>query len=614
MTIFMILVKTIMTTHGFFLNCPLPIAIRDHRHDEHHLVRRNQRTTRHFLHGNGGRWNRLKLFASSYTTIPTDRIDHHIKLQNASSCPETTTTKTSSISNQTINTIISNTTNTTAAMETATKNQSSTLQSLHPPSSTFSNGTLSVDEIHTLYYEVHRNGHPTDDDTSNRNNLPSLHALFLHGGPGAGCVPNHARFFNPDLYRTIVLLDQRGSGRSNPRGECRNNRLEDLVQDCERLRIHLNIPAWDVVLGGSWGTTLAIAYAQTYPRSVRSLVLRGVCLMRPAEIDWLFEKRGGAARLHPQGWNEFERFVKSPSSSPSQPSISMPTSSMPNAKPDVDQLDQSTSSYQYRDVLHGYYDRLLGKDPVARILAARAWMKWEFSMFSSKARSPTNEQGADDSLVAVFNGTEWSYQNANGQVISDITISPMENINLHVRSQVERLRCGIRKTNQLVTAVETMRPIQPVLPMESALLPFHNNSNNNNNETQPALSPEMLEYIPAQNMLTCFYSVNDRYAMNNIELLDPERMSRIQHIPCIAIQGGEDRICPVDTALDLLERYNQNHTSSSNMELRIPLRSGHSMYDAAILNELVRATDRLATQFLAQNRPTGNIPPSVMDG
>lgn len=209
-----------------------------------------------------------------------------------------------------------------------------------------------------------------------------------------------------------------------------------------------------------------------------------------------------------------------------------------------------------------------------------------------------NNEFTDDPLIAVCNGTEWSYQNANGQLVADINLSPTVNMNVHVRSQVERLRRGISSSPLSPgTAVETMRPVQPLLlPQESSELPIHNNNSNNNNETQPTLSQEMLEYIPAQTMLTCFYSTNDRYAMNNIDLLDPERMSRIQHIPCIAIQGGEDRICPVDTALDLLEQYNDNH-SNNNMELRIPLRSGHSMYDAAITNELVRATDRLAAQL-----------------
>jgi proline iminopeptidase len=105
------------------------------------------------------------------------------------------------------------------------------------------------------------------------------------------------------------------------------------------------------------------------------------------------------------------------------------------------------------------------------------------------------------------------------------------------------------------------------------------------------LSPETTDYIPAQNLLTCFYSTNERYAMNNLELLSADRMSRIQNIPCIAVQGGEDPICPVDTALDLSAVW-------QSMELRIPLKSGHSMYDVAIANELVRATDRMATRLL----------------
>jgi proline iminopeptidase len=155
------------------------------------------------------------------------------------------------------------------------------LRLLYPPSEAYTNGRIQVDSIHNLYYEVHG----MRDNSSE----PSLNALFLHGGPGAGCFPNHARFFDPERYR-IVLLDQRGSGKSHIRGDARNNTLAHLVDDCETLRLELGISRWDVVLGGSWGATLAIGYAQSYPDAVGGIILRGVCLLRTREVDYLFSK------------------------------------------------------------------------------------------------------------------------------------------------------------------------------------------------------------------------------------------------------------------------------------------------------------------------------------
>ena len=152
------------------------------------------------------------------------------------------------------------------------------LRGLYPPSTAYINGTIAVDEIHTLYYELHGRGGEKERDPNNSKETPIRNALFLHGGPGAGCFPNHARFFDPKKYR-VVLFDQRGAGRSTPRGEIRQNTLLDIIYDCERLRFHLGIPRWDVVLGGSWDATVAVAYAQEFPNSLCSVVLRGVCLM-----------------------------------------------------------------------------------------------------------------------------------------------------------------------------------------------------------------------------------------------------------------------------------------------------------------------------------------------
>lgn len=154
------------------------------------------------------------------------------------------------------------------------------------------------DPSHRFYFEV-------------RGNPLGLPALVLHGGPGAGSYPSHARFFDPDRY-CVVLFDQRGCGRSSPLGALRGNTASAIVRDAERLRAHLGAPAWACVLGGSWGSALGLKYALDHPGSVRSLVLRAVCTMRPREeIGWLY--RGGSGGggggagplLRPEAWRAF---------------------------------------------------------------------------------------------------------------------------------------------------------------------------------------------------------------------------------------------------------------------------------------------------------------------
>src|SRR5580693_7781176 len=136
---------------------------------------------------------------------------------------------------------------------------------LFPPLEPYTKGTMAVDNIHTLYWE----------ECGNPNGVP---VVFLHGGPGAGATPTHRRFFDPAHYR-IVVFDQRGAGRSTPLGTLVNNSTAHLVADIERLRAHLGIERW-MVFGGSWGSTLALAYAEAYSAHVRALVLRGIFLCR----------------------------------------------------------------------------------------------------------------------------------------------------------------------------------------------------------------------------------------------------------------------------------------------------------------------------------------------
>jgi proline iminopeptidase len=200
---------------------------------------------------------------------------------------------------------------------------------LYPPFRPWQRGHLRVSALHELYYE----------QSGNRHGKP---AVFLHGGPGGATEPAMRRFFDPRRYR-IVLFDQRGCGRSRPHGELRENTTWDLVADMEALRAHLGIERW-LVFGGSWGSTLALAYAQRHPERVSELVLRGIFLLRRSELEWFYQNPEGAASLFPDLW---ERYL--------QP---IPTA-------------------EHADLIHAYYRRLTCDDAAIRAQAARAWATWE---------------------------------------------------------------------------------------------------------------------------------------------------------------------------------------------------------------------------------------------
>ncbi|HZH29023.1 MAG TPA: prolyl aminopeptidase [Azospirillaceae bacterium] len=197
---------------------------------------------------------------------------------------------------------------------------------LFPPIEPYETGLLKVDPIHTLYWE--QCGNPA-----------GVPVVFLHGGPGAGASPAHRRFFDPAHYR-IVILDQRGAGRSTPLGETRANTIWDLVADLERLRTHLGIGRWHV-FGGSWGSTLALAYAQTHPDRVIGLIVRGIFLMRRMEIDWFLH---GARMVFPDAWERFAGFLP---------------------------------PEERGDLLEGYWRRLNDPDPAVQAEAAKIWSIYE---------------------------------------------------------------------------------------------------------------------------------------------------------------------------------------------------------------------------------------------
>jgi proline iminopeptidase len=206
-------------------------------------------------------------------------------------------------------------------------NVQQTTSALYPPIEPFSIERLTVGQGHELYLE----------QSGNREGIP---AVFLHGGPGAGCGPSHRRFFDPSRYR-IILFDQRGSGRSTPHASIEHNSTWDLVADMERLREHLGIDRW-LVFGGSWGSTLALAYAETHPERVSALVLRGIFLCRPDEIAWFYQQ--GASWVFPDYWRDFLAPIPTP---------------------------------EQGDLLDAYHRRLTGSDADARLAAAKAWSIWE---------------------------------------------------------------------------------------------------------------------------------------------------------------------------------------------------------------------------------------------
>lgn len=203
----------------------------------------------------------------------------------------------------------------------------SDLRTLYPEVEPYQTGMLEVGDGHELFWE--RVGTPG-----------AKPAVMLHGGPGAGCNANHRRQWDPARY-DVLLFDQRGCGRSNPFASLENNTTWDIVADIEKLRHMCGHETWQV-FGGSWGSTLALAYAQTHPDRVSELILRGIFLCRQSELDWLYEY--GASELYPEEW---ERFVS------------------------------HSAEHGNGDLLETYIALLGDPDPKVRAAAAGAWNRWE---------------------------------------------------------------------------------------------------------------------------------------------------------------------------------------------------------------------------------------------
>lgn len=232
---------------------------------------------------------------------------------------------------------------------------------LYPPVRPYRRGWLRVSRRHEVYFE----------ECGNPQGKP---AVFLHGGPGGGTTPAMRRFFNPRRYR-IVLFDQRGCGKSRPHASLVENTTWDLVADIERLRRHLGISQWQV-FGGSWGSTLALAYAQRHPRRVSELVLRGIFLVRRSELEWFYQDPLGAGALFPDRWEEFVAPIP---------------------------------ERERRDMMGAYYRRLTSRSARVRARAARAWSVWEAATSYLRARESDISRFTDPEFAAAFARIECHY-------------------------------------------------------------------------------------------------------------------------------------------------------------------------------------------------------------
>ncbi|MFZ5834928.1 MAG: prolyl aminopeptidase [Pseudomonadota bacterium] len=230
-------------------------------------------------------------------------------------------------------------------------------------------GWLRVSALHEIYYE----------ESGNPDGKP---VLFVHGGPGGGSDPKMRRFFDPGAYR-IILFDQRGCGKSRPHAELAENTTWDLVADMEALRAHLHIERWQI-FGGSWGSTLALAYAQTHPGRVTELVLRGIFMLRQKELHWFYQE--GASNIFPDAWEKY-------------------LAPIPAA--------------ERGDMISAYYRRLTSKDAALRLEAARAWSIWEAAT-SFLIQDPLHiVRAGEDSFAEAFARIECHYFVNRGFFTSD---------------------------------------------------------------------------------------------------------------------------------------------------------------------------------------------------
>ncbi len=218
---------------------------------------------------------------------------------------------------------------------------------------------IQVDELHELYVE----------ESGDMDGIP---VVYLHGGPGAGSEPFQRQLFDPVKYR-IILFDQRGCGKSRPHAELENNTTQNLINDMEKIREHLNLDSW-VVCGGSWGSTLSLTYAQAFPKQVKGLIIRGIFLSTQKELDWLYKE--GAGRFFPVQWKKFVEYIPEP---------------------------------ERDDLLAAYYSRLMSKNELLRRRTAKVWAEWEAGISSLLPNSNTIKQFSDPHTATSLSRIEAHY-------------------------------------------------------------------------------------------------------------------------------------------------------------------------------------------------------------
>lgn len=233
------------------------------------------------------------------------------------------------------------------------------MREFYPELQPYNRGRLRVSELHEIYFE----------ECGNRSGKP---VVVLHGGPGGGITPFLRRLHNPKCYR-IVVFDQRGCGQSTPHAELRENTTWHLVADMEALRSHLGIEKWQV-LGGSWGSTLALAYAQSHTERVGELILRGIFTVRQSEIRWFYQE--GASALFPDAWEAYVAPIP----------------------PD-----------ERGDLVAAYHRRLTGNDVAERLACAKAWSQWEASTLSLRPNPVLINEFGMDAFALAFGRIECHY-------------------------------------------------------------------------------------------------------------------------------------------------------------------------------------------------------------
>jgi len=233
------------------------------------------------------------------------------------------------------------------------------MSKLYPPIKPFNNFYIEVSDLHTIYVE----------ESGNPNGKP---VIFLHGGPGGGIEPIYRQYFNPKKWR-IIIFDQRGCGKSIPHAELEENTTWNLVKDIEKIRLYLRIKKW-IVFGGSWGSTLALTYAITHPARCKGLILRGIFLLRKVEIDWFYQQ--GCSYIFPDAWEKYISIIP---------------------------------ENERNDFVKAYYKRLISKDKKARLVASKAWAKWEASTSKLIPNKQSLHQFDDDKIAEAFARIESHY-------------------------------------------------------------------------------------------------------------------------------------------------------------------------------------------------------------